>query len=361
MAESESVFQVPCVIFFMNIPKISQLEGLYSPTFSIQKIPWKVNIEKCIDTKTSLAIYLHCRKNYFLSADVTYAASLSVKLLSWDKISPDLFVECLANVYDNSETSYGTSSLIEWDELFSKENSYVRNDTINLEITIKVADPHDERKSEMELEKVHQTCDMGCVTTLRFKVTNFQNLIAVRSPQFTIHNKAWYLTVKKTREKNSSDPKLGIYLDSVDIIELKCKAKVSIKILSSKIEATTVEKTITEDFDYFDLNVASLQDLERAENGFINNDSIRMEVQIKVGCCLTSHSPNAEQLKLKFKLECAICLQTINDNNNDISSTPCGHIFCTACIRTTIQINKMCPLCNSNATLKTLRRVYLPM
>lgn len=357
MAEKESVVHVPRITFCMKIPKISQLTTAFSPTFLVQGIPWKVSVDKSVETpKELLAVYLHCEHETDESTDWSYAASMSVIILSWDKNTPDLDKECSSYVYDSNEGGYGTGSLIEWDELFLKENNYVRNDTINLEIKIEVADPLDEKKSQMKIEKVDQSCKMGCVTTLAFTVANFQNLIAVRSSKFTVHKLDSYLIVYKN---DLNQLGVSIHLDSD---EMKCKAKLRIKVISSKIEAKTITRSIKdeddEDFNCFDTNVASLQDLEKPENGFINNDCLSMEVEIRVGCCQFVNEANTQHDEVNLKLECSICLQTIN-NDKDISSTPCGHIFCTSCVHEAIQTNQLCPLCKSVTTLDTIRRIYL--
>jgi hypothetical protein len=45
-------------------------------------------------------------------------------------------------------------------------------------------------------------------------------------------------------------------------------------------------------------------------------------------------------------IECAICLEKINENNN-YAITPCGHKFCFNCIIQSIQTLNTCPYCRT--------------
>lgn len=57
-------------------------------------------------------------------------------------------------------------------------------------------------------------------------------------------------------------------------------------------------------------------------------------------------------------MQCSICLE--NMSSGHISSTPCGHMFCTGCITRAVHGKRYCPLCKKAVTLSSLRRLYLP-
>jgi len=53
--------------------------------------------------------------------------------------------------------------------------------------------------------------------------------------------------------------------------------------------------------------------------------------------------------------ECPIC----RHSDSDLSSVPCGHVFCTSCITEALRVDSRCPMCRQQADATDLRRVYL--
>lgn len=59
------------------------------------------------------------------------------------------------------------------------------------------------------------------------------------------------------------------------------------------------------------------------------------------------------------QMECQICLKVIADQ--DLMVTPCGHVFCSGCIKEVIDGRAACPTCNRPARSIDLKPLYLPM
>lgn len=57
-------------------------------------------------------------------------------------------------------------------------------------------------------------------------------------------------------------------------------------------------------------------------------------------------------------MACAICLQDMTSQS--LTSTSCGHLFCTECINQALRSSNQCPMCKKTVELNTLRRIYLP-
>jgi len=53
--------------------------------------------------------------------------------------------------------------------------------------------------------------------------------------------------------------------------------------------------------------------------------------------------------------ECPVCME----EQSHLSSVPCGHLFCTSCIRAALKADKRCPVCRSSARETDLRRTFL--
>lgn len=103
------------------------------------------------------------------------------------------------------------------------------------------------------------------------------------------------------------------------------------------------------------INIISWTELLKPENGFVNNNSIILEVEIKADKPEGDVGPMCVIKPNQF--ECSICLEGLV--GQDMSITTCGHTFCTACITTAIRNHAVCPLCQEAAQLNDLRRMYL--
>ncbi|KAF2898382.1 hypothetical protein ILUMI_07785 [Ignelater luminosus] len=54
---------------------------------------------------------------------------------------------------------------------------------------------------------------------------------------------------------------------------------------------------------------------------------------------------------------CAICLKNLNGKK--LSSTVCGHVFCTACITSVVKRLKYCPTCRKRLNLSRIHPLYI--
>jgi len=52
--------------------------------------------------------------------------------------------------------------------------------------------------------------------------------------------------------------------------------------------------------------------------------------------------------------ECPVCME----DQSHLSSVPCGHLFCTSCIRAALKADRRCPVCRSLAQEADLRRIF---
>lgn len=53
--------------------------------------------------------------------------------------------------------------------------------------------------------------------------------------------------------------------------------------------------------------------------------------------------------------KCPLCFS----KRTDLSSAPCGHVYCTLCIMAAIECDPRCPMCRRETTQGNLRTVYL--
>ncbi|XP_046979212.1 uncharacterized protein LOC124544643 [Schistocerca americana] len=56
---------------------------------------------------------------------------------------------------------------------------------------------------------------------------------------------------------------------------------------------------------------------------------------------------------------CPICFESLLSGRQSVSSTPCGHVFCTKCIEEAVNQFKKCPTCCRKVALKRVHKIFL--
>lgn len=352
---------IPQITFQMKISSIRKLEKIWSSNITVQNIPWKIQVRKQNSgINQSLAVYLHCAKQD-IQIDESYTAAATFQLVPFDINSKSIVHYNDPCVFDSSEIGCGTNSLISWADLIDAKTSYVRDNTIILQIKIEVVDPNDKKMSRLVFDTVDKSCENSCHATFRLQIKNIKNLIAVRSPLFIQHNLPWYLTVYKNHSNH-----LGIYLFSKG--QTSCRRRMSVKLLSVIKRIEPIEETKTENLEPGNTlsmpKMISWNKLLKRENGFNSNNSIQIEVEIALENVNFQNEKNFTEKNMKSlqsyaRMKCAICLEIIR--TQEVSSLQCGHMFCSKCIKESLNEYQACPLCKASVNLMDLRRVYLPL
>ena len=57
--------------------------------------------------------------------------------------------------------------------------------------------------------------------------------------------------------------------------------------------------------------------------------------------------------------DCSICLAKLNLTKDDISVTPCGHLFHQSCIEGAIRLKNECPICKTNINDDIVKKLYV--
>lgn len=360
MAKGDMTGSISEMDFKLKISNTSKLDQFFSPAFLMQGCQWKVKIEKNHSKgDTSLAVYLYC-ENKTTSKNWSAVASAIFKLVPFESNEDPLERHTSHYVFDQNNTNIGYSNFIEWDKLFNVNNFYVQNDTINMHIKIEVADPNERNKSILNCEKIDTCCENDCVTTYRLTVTNIKSFLAIRSRKILLRKLPWYFIVHK-----NGTGQLSVRLEFLPSRrEISCKSKVTVKLISSKKKVKIIEKVEEKTLKRLNniiCNPVSWDELLDPENGYVNNNSIVIEVEVKTSKPegVSPNDQNSSSNGISKKLDCAICFEPMD--KQEISSTLCGHLFCTACITGAINSRSACPSCRAAITLADLRRVYLQL
>lgn len=263
------------ITFEMKVPNISKLENFYSTEFFIQEVPWRIVVGKELHgAKQWLGIYLHCMEKVS-SANWSYAAVSSFKLKSFNENQKVVQRHVQPFIFDRTELGFGTGTFIEWNDLINLKNSFVKDDIIKIDITIKVDDPSDNNKSELLFEMVHNS---NCLSKFQLNVTNIQHLMAVRSPLFEMQHLPWYFTVCKDHSSN-----LVVRLHSNSVVS--CKKRMLVKLVSNQKFKKSVQQIKSENIQpggiLATIQFISWDCLLKPQNGFVNNNCVSIVVEIK--------------------------------------------------------------------------------
>lgn len=349
-------------ILRMEVPNISELDEYWSDEVIVREIPWKFKVcKQDYDSQLSLCVYLYCEDQ---SPKKSHLASSTVKLLS-EKDPIEKVTE--PDIFDNSDLGSGRG-IIPWSDLMDASKGYItENNAINLQMSIKVNDPNDNQASKLQFENLDKCCDEGGLTTYRLTITNIENLMAVKSPQFVLRNMPWQLTVFQNHLRH-----LAIRLESNEKSEgFTCDVIFTMNLKSSVNSIELIEVKQFKSYTFHSIAWSDLpwNELLNPENGFVENDQIVIEIEIKankpVDVDQNTRKRKAKSIQSKAKsakVMCTVCSKPIGSRQNT-SFTPCGHLFCTPCIRNAIKRNRVCPntSCGRRIILKQLQRAHLSL
>lgn len=340
----------------MEIPEISKLESIWSPEMLIHGIPWKIKVCTKIEKEVKyLAVFLFC-VNEEKSPNWPLSGTATFKLLPFSEHVNPIEHHIATDVFDSPKNGYG-SVLISWNALFNQNKKFVENDSINLEVKVAAENPNDPNRSRLDFECVHKCCDDCNLGEFRLTVKNISNLMAVQSPQFSLRGLPWLLQVSKMRSS-----RLGVLLRMKSDSETgSSKMTVAMKLLSSKKHVQPIEACVTKEYKFLTYLISpiSWDEMVKPENGFVIDNSITLEVVIGTenSKAFKSNLPKTEAKSVR--LECSICLECIDDQ--ELAVTPCGHLFCLACVTKAVSNRAACPSCNKAVKSDDLRRLFLPV
>lgn len=347
----------------MKISEISKLKKTSSPEILVYGVPWVVKIckvEKKGESEALLSVHLHCNIKT-QSPNWSYVAIATFKLLPFADNVNAVEYHTSPRVYDLHRFGHGTSKFIRWNKLFDEANSYVKNDTIQLEVKVKAENPNDPHRSRLECEYITSQNGMKQLANFHLTAKNVENLMAIGSEEFKLCDLPWALQICK----NNTSHLEVILQPKFKPQNVSCEVTMCAKLVSSTA-AHSITKIATKQYrnstDLLLMQVTSWDELVKAEKEFVNNGSIALDIELNSGKpdgnAVLHDAPNAQRAKV-LHMECPICFEQIE--NQDLASTPCGHLFCFDCITNVVTNRAACPTCVNPAQLNELRRLYLPV
>lgn len=263
-------------VFDLTISSVSKLTDNWSSEVLIDEIPWSINVCKD-DEEKSLGVYIQCKKAD--SLDWALPAQFMVYLFSFKENKYTLCEGHGPHVFRSTDNNIGTSALIQWNDLFNDERRYVKDDMIKIMIYIMVENRNISNPAILTFETVNSCGSLGI---FELTVKNIANLLAVSSPTFNLRDLPWEFRVYR----NGYDL-LGISLDTeASFREISFDVTMSVNLVSSKNDVDSIKRQNTNDIQFsksIDIDDIILWDeLMKPENGFVNNNSITLAVEVKI-------------------------------------------------------------------------------
>lgn len=354
---------IPRINFCFKVQNITQFKSIWTPEIKVQEIPWKVHLKKeIIDKQAVVAIYLHCTK-VDKSTLWSHAACATFKLLSFNGKKNEFVYHIPPFIFGHlGNRNFGCSNVMKCSELFDKDKGYVKDDTINLDITIEVADPEDPNISVLTYKRIQSTHKHLVSRKFEVIISNIDNVMAVKTSPL-INSLLWDFTFYKANHHGFEYFKARLYKNNVKtddyIVFIKLVPKKDAKNPSNKC----VSKCFRPMQTFNEIEIVSFADLLDLQNGFVSGNSITLNFEI-ISSDMVREAENVisllpENTPKIIQLECEICFENMETKN--VSSVPCGHIFCRECIVKSLEHSNCCPLCRAPTEVRNLRRIYLPV
>lgn len=346
---SESVINI-------TLENLKDLQLFETEEFSIRGHPWHLHFKRTKNDANNDSLGVNLQSNFEHQSNNTYIiANCEINLLSW---KPHVKAHCFKlhpHQYSLKYKYWGIPSFILWNQLIDPEKGYVHDDKCKLKAKITATPVQDHSKKDwMEFETIN-SCDNCLQRKFRMKINKFSEFFGVASPAIIFDDVSFNIEVFRYQN--------ALFIRMYKRGPNTCSASCSFKLISfgANIEPLKVEyknQKFNANANYQIL--AEWEQLIDPLKNFIQNDSFVIEANM----IAELDKPNAKRRKTceanEFVLlSCPICFENLKDRPISMIIS-CGHTFCTACGTDALQKSRKCPTCHAAATLKSLRRCYLP-
>lgn len=367
-----SRFQISKADFRFSVSNIStlQYENCKSSDLVVLRgFPWCIELRRFAtksndSSEDTIGIGLIC-KNTDDTPNWSCSASAVIKLRSFSPDEPSRTHILEPSIFSAERRSRVLKKFINWTDLIDASKNYVNDDKIELDINIKVGVPN--TTNLMDFVTMDTCCANTTMIKFRLQLNKIEELMIVQSPPFTVRNMPWEMYFSQVE-------KIGFhgYLK----IALCCKHKDASSKWSCETTLTVRLLTQQQNMDAFERSIdlcvmcnekpmlemrkfIAWNQLIDPQNGFVENDAILLDIEIKTGKIkfVPPKPKERRTVARQHELNCPSCAR--NMLGQTVSATNCGHLFCTVCIEECIKQEKFCVCCNKKIKPKKLRQIAL--
>lgn len=376
MAETTKNEDIDEVKFNITLDNINDFRQFQTKVFFVRGNPWIINFERKYPIDLLSIRLISQIKDRSLNWVIT--AGCTIKLISyklsgkasWHDVGPfDFYSEKLDNIEGGT---------ISWKHLIDPSNGYVNDNKCKIKITVRASPLRDLFNDQrLKFESIRKCCNKTSKGEYRLIVNNFDEFFGICSPEFVQENIPWRLSLSKWCDNKNKMNEDGDFLRIKLSIEPKnlacendwsCRLNITYKLISfdpyiESIKSKAKNRQFNLTFQHFS-NYIPWNALTNPHSHFVRDNSFKLEAKIEIEridglFAMALDIPTCDKCGDVGKLMCPICLESLMDRPT--SSLRCGHMFCMACIETSLQLKKVCPTCNQPASAAHMRIVYLPL
>lgn len=336
--------------FKFNVDNLNSAE-FTSPEVILSQVHWKIKLSKRTTGETNV---LDVALVASLSNDETIAewsceARAVFKLISFDSEN-NVVKQITKQEFTKDCTSHQIREFIRWNELTDANNRYFR-------------EKDNEATFEVEISTNPLKCQkpMAMETTsadLHVFIKNVSKLGYSLSPEVIVRGIRWTIKTKKEAEH------LAVYLwaDQSDMdMNWSWEVESSCKLLSFKDNVEPIVRKATDVFRWGVPNWGFPKFIKWSEfcdanKRYVYGETAIIEFRFVVKAPKPLFEFEKQLLNVSSPQGCVICLEKFHERK--ISSTKCGHMFCSECIRLSVAVHGKCPVCNAVASIADLRPLF---
>lgn len=354
--------------FIFHVSNVNELKSFRSKVFFVNGNPFTIEAKRIVTSPTLsfLGILLHSEiKN--VAFDWAVVSSFSAELISNDFRQAPKVEHFEPTSFHGDCFKSDNCRLVTWTELIDPEKSFIKDDSLRMRIKIKSTPLQDTTNDGWcQMESIENCCDSCSFGKFRVTVNKFDEH-GICSPKLVVNNMSWRAQINITDgDTDQRHLRIKLFNNTCSMLTVvNCQAKITCKLLSFDAATEPKESKLEHKFTFMErslvCNIASWVELIDKEKQFIRNDAFIVELDIRVleTNNLTRKRKAIGGIDEGMSIGCPICFASLM--NRDMSSLPCGHIYCLACISAHLATKKFCPLCNAVSSVRHLRRVHLPL
>lgn len=362
-----------------NIANAEQISK--TKRFDVRENTWYLKVQKQIDpvdvNRTSVIVQLGTNSLHG-TVDRAVIVLGSIKLQT-SRIDRESYQKNVRIAFTSKNTSMTCHGFILWNDLMNPNNGYINNGMCQLQAEFYVSSMYGINEGAfMDIQPIWKCCDSTSDGTYRFIVKRFDEFPGVLSPRFTLCDISWQIFIYKAIGTKSGD-KIRVQLcDASEKENWSCEMNMDCKLIPFDVNTQPVQKTIKnmifESTSTKTLDLIKWSQFNDVNKRFIENNSFVIELNLKVKrvegvqtnshkkCCYSDERISDTAFiksKWNFIMECPICLEDLFIDRA-VSSTKCGHMFCTECIENSLGRNEECPSCMKIVGPDDLHPIYFP-
>lgn len=288
-------------------------------------------------------------------------ARVTVKIRS-PQTDEELYKVCIGpRMFSSDELALTKASLFPWEELIKPEMRYIQDKMCFFEVFIEAGPLQNAFGDDwLKMKAVQDCCQFCSHAQFQFEVVKSNGFFGVCSPEFNVQNVKFRAAVVKSGNK----VKVQLYKMRDITCNHRGKATIrcSVSSFNPRIEAVTTDLSHKYQSEFWYLNLFEIEwsKLTNPMERFVLNNSFKIDLIINIESNDSAANPNKRPFlneQPSIRLECPVCMEDMI--GKPISSTRCGHMFHSPCLRQAVQARPVCPVCKRPRP--KIHEIYLPL